>query len=208
MAAFKPAYEFAMKWEGGYVNDPDDRGGETYKGLSRPANPGWEGWKIIDSLKPLKKGAKIENKALNESHYNWSKSHFWDSQNYGLLNSQEVANACFDFGVWASGHNKTALKTISQMTGKTFSKWNKEAIKAINAQNPGEFLKLLFQNRKDFYTAIVEKNPSQQKFIKGWNNRLKSLADFVGVHYKEIAGGGLAFVFLIISAFYLYNRNK
>lgn len=49
--AFNKETPNILAMEGGYVNDPNDRGGETYKGVARNANPGWPGWKIIDQLK-------------------------------------------------------------------------------------------------------------------------------------------------------------
>ena len=36
---FEKAFRFLLKWEGGYVNDPDDPGGETKFGLSKRAFP-------------------------------------------------------------------------------------------------------------------------------------------------------------------------
>lgn len=36
---FQQALKFTLKWEGGYVNDPDDPGGETKWGISKRANP-------------------------------------------------------------------------------------------------------------------------------------------------------------------------
>jgi len=39
--------------EGGYSNDPKDKGGETYRGISRVYNPNWKGWKLIDQCKEL-----------------------------------------------------------------------------------------------------------------------------------------------------------
>lgn len=45
---FLKSYDILIKHEGGYVNDPDDKGGETYKGIARKFNPDWKGWKIID----------------------------------------------------------------------------------------------------------------------------------------------------------------
>ncbi|KKK46716.1 hypothetical protein LCGC14_3162480, partial [marine sediment metagenome] len=35
MALFTEAYEITLQHEGGYSNDSDDVGGETYKGVSR-----------------------------------------------------------------------------------------------------------------------------------------------------------------------------
>ncbi len=51
MADFKTAIEATLKAEGGYVNDPDDPGGETYKGIARNRNSKWSGWTHIDLLK-------------------------------------------------------------------------------------------------------------------------------------------------------------
>ena len=50
MADFNKAYKATMGHEGGYVDDPADKGGETYKGIARRYNPGWGGWKQIDPL--------------------------------------------------------------------------------------------------------------------------------------------------------------
>lgn len=36
---FDKAFDFTMKWEGGYVNDPNDPGGETKYGISKRSYP-------------------------------------------------------------------------------------------------------------------------------------------------------------------------
>ncbi len=51
MAIFDAAFEKTAAIEGGYVFDPDDAGGETYKGISRRFNPSWGGWDKIDEVK-------------------------------------------------------------------------------------------------------------------------------------------------------------
>lgn len=51
MANFDKEFEKVVFVEGGYVNDPDDAGGETYLGISRKNNPKWSGWISIDQLK-------------------------------------------------------------------------------------------------------------------------------------------------------------
>jgi lysozyme family protein len=49
---FDDIYDYATAgFEGGYVNDPYDSGGETYKGISRRSWPSWPGWKAIDEAK-------------------------------------------------------------------------------------------------------------------------------------------------------------
>ena len=58
MANFNESFNITLGYEGGYSNDPDDAGGETYKGISRRYHPGWKGWALIDELKS--KGVFIE----------------------------------------------------------------------------------------------------------------------------------------------------
>ncbi|HBF18469.1 MAG TPA: hypothetical protein DDW81_00145 [Cryomorphaceae bacterium] len=52
MADFEWAYRHTSNKEGGYVNDPSDYGRETYRGISRRWHPYWEGWKIVDEVRP------------------------------------------------------------------------------------------------------------------------------------------------------------
>jgi lysozyme family protein len=45
-----------LKHEGGYANHPADKGGETYRGITRKHNSEWEGWRYIDEVKRTGKG--------------------------------------------------------------------------------------------------------------------------------------------------------
>ena len=51
MAEFDISFQKVLSYEGGYVNDPDDPGGETYKGIARKMNSKWDGWVLVDLLK-------------------------------------------------------------------------------------------------------------------------------------------------------------
>jgi len=45
-----------LKHEGGYANHPADKGGETYRGITRKNNDEWQGWKVINEVKRTGKG--------------------------------------------------------------------------------------------------------------------------------------------------------
>ena len=47
MSEFQPALQKVLAHEGGYVNDPDDPGGETYKGIAHNMHSKWGGWVYI-----------------------------------------------------------------------------------------------------------------------------------------------------------------
>ena len=50
MANFDIAFRRTISAEGGYVNDPNDKGGETYMGISRRAHPTSKIWTYIDKV--------------------------------------------------------------------------------------------------------------------------------------------------------------
>lgn len=103
MAKFIDAYKKVLNNEGIYSNDPDDAGGETYKGISRKANPNWDGWISIDAIKKahpttfkgiLKKTPELEKK-VQELY----KDKYWDCFNLDDVPSQLVAEQMFDTAV-------------------------------------------------------------------------------------------------------------
>lgn len=100
MANFKTALDKVLYREGGYVNDPDDKGGETYKGISRKYNPDWKGWHIIDNTKKEHpkdfKGYLNRNPELEKAVYDLYKDKYWDCFDLDEIPNQQVANIMFD----------------------------------------------------------------------------------------------------------------
>lgn len=97
--------------EGGYANDPDDTGKETYLGFSRVHNPDLRMWDIIDEIKigipnlNTKEGvAKLNNilkgipSILAEAKKVY-KQRYWDPIQLDKLNSKELAHQIFDMAV-------------------------------------------------------------------------------------------------------------
>jgi lysozyme family protein len=103
MAKFIDAYKKVLNNEGIYSNDPDDAGGETYKGISRRANPNWDGWISIDAIKKshpttfkgiLKKTPELEKKVQD-----LYKDKYWDCFELDDVPNQLVAEQMFDTAV-------------------------------------------------------------------------------------------------------------
>ena len=101
MATFDDAYKILMKNEGGYVNDSDDSGGETYKGVSRRYNLDWKGWEIIDNYKrsyrrkALCKVLDADDK-LQSMVKTLYKDKYWDVFDLDSIPSQTIAYQMFD----------------------------------------------------------------------------------------------------------------
>jgi lysozyme family protein len=80
MADFDEAYLITIGIEGGYDNDPEDAGGETYKGISRKYYPDWRGWVFIDSYKtqPNFPNNAYSDGTIDTMVRTFYKEHFWN----------------------------------------------------------------------------------------------------------------------------------
>lgn len=136
MADFKKAINQLLKYEGGYVNDPEDSGGETFAGVSRRNNKNWEGWEIIDkykeSINPItekslfNKTLFADDKLMNFV-YSVYKKNYWDCFNLDNVPSYKIAYLIFDTCV---NMGKTVAVKCMQET--------------LNVEIDGKFTKDLF----------------------------------------------------------------
>lgn len=106
MADFKVALVKVLKHEGGYVNDPLDKGGETYKGISRKYHGDDIMWKYIDRYKDECGGVNAEfkkkiaaDKAITEHVNNIYRIKYWNPFNLDKVTKQKVAEQIFDDAV-------------------------------------------------------------------------------------------------------------
>lgn len=137
MANFDIAYKKTSKNEGGYANVSGDNGGETYAGISRRFHSNWKGWKIVDASKTLKHNQIINNSELEALVKEFYRVNFWNPVKGNEIESQEIANTLYDFGVNA-GSGMT-VKQIQKVLGmKQSGKISDELIERIN--NPEKYL--------------------------------------------------------------------
>ena len=176
MADFKKAQIILEKIEGGYVHDPLDRGGETLNGIARKFFPDWNGWKVVDELKKksanlaeLKSTLKNDSKLQREIEL-FYKEHFWDKMKLDSINSDVVAQNIYLFGVNAG--ISRSIKAAQKVSGVVVDgKIGPKTIEAINNMNENDFKKAFDTEEIAHYNSIVQKNPSQERFLKGWLNR-------------------------------------
>ena len=121
MANFNSIIDSILQYEGGYVNDKDDAGGETFRGIARNCNKDWEGWKIIDAYKTNNpkdfKQLLMKDMKLLKLVKDCYKRNYWDTLNLDNEPSQRVANDIFDMAVNAGV--STAKKLYNKVKVKT-----------------------------------------------------------------------------------------
>ena len=163
-----------FKWEGGFVNDPDDLGGATNMGvtISTWKQVGYDkdgdGDIDVDDLHLLTR-EDVVNRVL--------KPHYWDRWKADDIKSQSVANILVDW-VWASGAH--GIKIPQRLLGVTMDGIvGPKTIAAVNAKNPRELFDMIKIARFDFIEDICRKRPANNKFKRGWMNRINDIS-YVG----------------------------
>ena len=162
MAEFSYAFDYVIEAEGGFVltNDPVDKGGMTYAGISRRAWPAWEGWSLIDA------GQKVPQQIV-ASFY---KTKFWDAISGDAIRTQSIATALFSFAVNAGV--KRAVKIAQNACGAvTDGILGNKTLELLNRINPDLFLTKFALSKIAFYRDICTVDASQKKFLLGWINR-------------------------------------
>ena len=122
MANFNEEFEKIILTEGGYVNDPDDAGGETYLGISRRHHPYSPIWDIIDNYKHKYKGKEFTkklkaNEEITNIVANIYKSEYWDMFDLDNIPNQKIAHEIFDDAV--NRGIKSATILAQQVMGMT-----------------------------------------------------------------------------------------
>jgi lysozyme family protein len=178
MTDFGPALARLLPFEGGFSNNSNDSGGETYRGISRKNFPNWRGWNRIDQCKGLPNWPKNieqfwqgELRQLVEQFY---RSEFWRPE-YEML-SQDVANKVFDIAVNAGA--RVAVKLLQRaaraargMEIDDDGSWGPNTEAAIAGCNQTCLLIALRSEQAGLYREIIARNPSQEVFRGGWTKR-------------------------------------
>lgn len=157
---FPKAIEFVLQNEGGYVNDPLDRGGATNLGISSRHNPD------ID-IRSLTRTQAIE---LYRQRY-------WLRYRLHEIEDPLVAAKVFDLTVWMGPTNaaiflQTAINAVAgeakvEVDGIIGSK----TLAALKEVDPQEVVKVLRALAFEHVRQIVRQDPSQQRFRRGWERR-------------------------------------
>lgn len=152
----------------GFVCDPVDRGGATCIGVTLGT------FQTYMAKKGIKNISTTDLK--NIEFKDWLailKKMYWDRWHADNINNQSVAEVLVDW-VWASG--KWGVVIPQRMLGVTDDGIvGVMTLDALNKKDPKEFFDSLIMERIAFVEGIVKRTPSQEKFLKGWKNRIYDL---------------------------------
>lgn len=161
MADFSLYAPKLLQLEGGFVNHPDDKGGVTNKGVTLATYRQYCGQdKTIKNLQNMSYG----------TWQNIMKDLYWDKCLADKIENQSLAEIIVD---WCVNSGMIGLRRVQEIAGtKPDGIAGPKTLAAINNANPEELFARIKDARKQFYTNIVKRNPSQKVFMNGWMNRL------------------------------------
>ena len=153
LVEFNDIIEVVLHHEGGYVNDPDDPGGETNFGIAKRSHPD------VDIANLTKDGAK-------EIY----KEHYWDRNKVEDL-PEDLRHIYFDMCVnQGRGRAVKIMQRAANAKGADLVVDGGMGPKTIAAMN-GVELQRVRAYRVKYYADLVTRKPDLEKFYFGWFRR-------------------------------------
>jgi lysozyme family protein len=166
---FQRALEFVLKVEGGYTNDPVDRGGATNKGILQRV---YDIYRKAEGLRPadVRDILNIEVEEIYRDAY-WLEG---DCDRLPWPVSLVHFDACVNTGVTQAARflqRSVGAEADGRIGPKTL-----EAVRsALNKLSPMGLAERLVSRREPFYRRLAQTDPSQKRFLQGWLNRVEKL---------------------------------
>lgn len=169
MALFSQSLNLVLKHEGGFVDDPDDRGGATNHGITQATLADWRGNNVT--------AEDMKNLTVEEASGIY-KARYWDKMSLDLIVSQPLAEAVMDFGVNAGV--KTAGKALQEAVNWVHGGEMKLAvdgkigpitIRSTNMTTERLVVLKFFERRVRYYVAISRNRAQNRKFLYAWMRR-------------------------------------
>lgn len=164
--AFEDAFQFVLKHEGGYIDDPQDRGGSTNRGITIQTLSNYRGKPITDS--------DIRNLSIDDTRAIY-RSFYWTPLKLDEFTNPKFQIAIFDQAVLCGAH--IVVERLQGAMGVTIDGIiGPQTIASVNGflDQDTLFKKFICQLQLR-YCQICTQDPSQIKFLAGWLNRWQDL---------------------------------
>ena len=164
MIDFKTAVEKTLIFEGGYVDDPDDAGGETNFGISKRSYPDLD----------------IKNLTVGQAKEIYYRD-YWQPVRAESLRHQRLAESVFDFGVNSGKRRASKYLQFAINLLVTDKRLNRLAIdgyiglrttRRLYYVNDLDRLFLLYSFNRLIYYRKLARRSSQRDFLYSWIRRI------------------------------------
>lgn len=188
LVRFDPAYARTNAHEGGISDHPDDRGGLTYRGISRAFHPAWPGWTFVDAVLHNDKDFEDVENTLDVFHKAFFFTEFWQALHLDRwpASLQSLANEMYDSAVnlgrytaarWLqlamNGLNRRGRRWPDiKVDGRVGPVTTRVLLQACTQGYDHKLLKLLNAQQGVYYLTRTIEDESQEEFLSGWLERV------------------------------------
>lgn len=178
--AFAHALSFVLAREGGYVNDPTDKGGETNFGISDKRDG------VADGLTDVNGDGKPDTRIKDLAKEQAGQIYYRDYWYPAYCTDWPDGISLFMFDAAVQHGAKKAIQLLQEAVGVSADGIvGPKTTKAVISADAEWLLNRCFLRRSRYYASIINSNASQGKYLNGWFNRLDELANAC----QEVIGG-------------------
>jgi len=171
---YPESLRFLLRWEGGYVNLPSDHGGPTNKGVTQLV---YDAWRARNG-QPSRDVRDITAGEVHEIY----RDDYW-TPSYCDRIQRRLDLVQFDTSVNMGTHR--AILIVQEATGSaTDGHFGQATEQACANCDLGTTLDKYCKIREGLYRRFA-REPGQERFLKGWLNRLNDLRRTVGLRGLE-----------------------
>lgn len=176
---FLKALEFVLRREGGFVDNPLDRGGPTNKGITLKTFTRWR-VEVCYREKPTVEDLKnIDSQEIKEIYFYF----YWKAYNLDVFEfplSLVLFDQIVNRGRGAIMSLQRALIDMGLTLTSVDGIMGPNTIRYYKTIVDGEkFLKVFINQCQLSYVRIVKTDPSQLVFLEGWIKRTHHYAEFL-----------------------------
>jgi lysozyme family protein len=177
--SLEAALKFVLRWEGGFVDHPNDPGGRTNKGVTQKV---YDAWRRRQGLA----AQDVKRVGDDEVHAIYAGDYWLPPRCDRLLTPLDLVQ--FDTAV-NMGVGR-AVRFLQASAGcPVDGDYGPGTERAVSGCDPGSLVADYCSRREAYYRGLVQKNARLAVFLKGWLNRLNSLRKEVGLPGFESARG-------------------
>src|SRR5262245_51571735 len=162
--------EHVLHYEGGFVNNPNDRGGPTNFGITARTLGVWR------NLGRPATAAEVFSMSRTEARAIYRKQYIVDP-GFDAITDPDLRMIVVDCGVLYGTRRATIwLQTALGVAADGII--GADTMRALNAVDPHTVARSILKQRFQRIQTVVAQNPKQMVFYKGWMNRTDDLLQY------------------------------
>jgi lysozyme family protein len=162
--------EHVLRYEGRYVNNPDDRGGPTNFGITARTLGAWRNLGRPATAAEVFSMSRAEAKAIYRKQY-------IIDPGFDAIEDPDLRMIVVDCGVLYGTRRATMwLQTALGVTADGI--FGDDTIHALNGADPHAVARSILKQRFQRIQNVVEQSPRQMVFYRGWMNRTNDLLQY------------------------------